>query len=98
MIRRPPRSTLFPYTTLFRSRLVQINHGQGYVTRYAHTQHNEVGLVKVGDRVKKGQAVARVGISGRSTGPHLHFEVLRDRQQVDPVDYLKGPRRVVARR
>ncbi len=79
-------------------RLVQINHGQGYVTRYAHTQHNPVALVKVGDRVKKGQAVARVGISGRSTGPHLHFEVLLERQQVDPVDYLKGPRRVVARR
>lgn len=76
-------------------RLVQINHGQGYVTRYAHILES---LVKVGDRVKKGEAVAKVGTSGRSTGPHLHFEVIRDRHQVDPLGYLKGPRRVVARR
>jgi len=77
-------------------RLVQINHGQGYVTRYAHTH---VALVKVGDRVKKGQPVAQVGASGRSTGPHLHFEVIRDRQQVDPLDYIqRGPQRVVAKR
>lgn len=76
-------------------RLVQINHGQGYVTRYAHILE---ALVKVGDRVKKGEAVAKVGTSGRSTGPHLHFEVMRDRHQVDPLGYLKGPRRVVASR
>jgi len=76
-------------------KLVQINHGQGYVTRYAHILE---ALVKVGDRVVKGQAIAKVGTSGRSTGPHLHFEVLRDRHQVDPLTYLKGPRRVVARR
>lgn len=76
-------------------RLVQLNHGQGYVTRYAHILES---LVKVGDRVTKGQSIAKVGTSGRSTGPHLHFEVMRDRHQVDPINYLKGPRRVVASR
>ncbi len=76
-------------------KLVQINHGQGYVTRYAHILES---LVKVGDRVVKGQSIAKVGTSGRSTGPHLHFEVMRDRRQVDPIGYLKGPRRVIASR
>ncbi len=76
-------------------KLVQINHGQGYVTRYAHIME---WLVKVGDRVVKGQSIAKVGTTGRSTGPHLHFEVMRENHQVDPINYLKGPRRVVASR
>ena len=54
---------------------VEINHGNGYTTRYAHCKST---LVRVGDRVTKGQGVALVGTTGRSTGPHLHFEVLRD--------------------
>ena len=71
-------------------RLVAVTHGQGYTTRYAHTA--EI-LVKVGDRVTKGQPIARVGSSGRSTGPHLHFEVLRNGRAVDPRGYLVWARR-----
>src|SRR3984885_4952558 len=62
--------------------LVEINHGNGYTTRYAH---NARTLVSVGDTVERGQAVAVVGSTGRSTGPHVHFEVLRDGTQIDPM-------------
>jgi murein DD-endopeptidase MepM/ murein hydrolase activator NlpD len=65
--------------------LIEINHGNGYVTRYAH---NAVTLVAVGDTVQRGQAVAVVGSTGRSTGPHVHFEVLRDGTQIDPMAYV----------
>ena len=70
--------------------LVEINHGNGYATRYAHLSGT---LVKVGDRVKKGHPVALVGTSGRSTGPHLHFEVLKSRHQLDPRKYLNESRK-----
>lgn len=67
-------------------RTVEINHGNGYVTRYAH---NQKALVKVGDTVQKGQAIALMGSTGRSTGPHLHFEVLRNGRAVDPLHFVK---------
>jgi murein DD-endopeptidase MepM/ murein hydrolase activator NlpD len=67
-------------------RTVEINHGNGYVTRYAH---NQKALVKVGDTVQKGQAIALMGSTGRSTGPHLHFEVLRNGRAVDPLRFVK---------
>jgi murein DD-endopeptidase MepM/ murein hydrolase activator NlpD len=66
---------------------VEINHGRGITTRYAHAS---AILVHVGDRIGKGQAVARVGSSGRSTGPHLHFEVLREGRAVNPQSYLRS--------
>lgn len=66
---------------------VEITHGNGYTTRYAHCK---TVLVRVGDRITKGQDVAQVGSSGRSTGPHLHFEVLRDGKSVNPGSYLKS--------
>ena len=66
---------------------VEINHGTGVSTRYAHASGV---LVKVGDRVQKGQDIALVGTTGRSTGPHLHFEVLRDGHAVDPQSYLRA--------
>lgn len=66
--------------------LVEINHGNGYSTRYAHNSEN---LVSVGDEVKKGQTVALMGDTGRATGPNLHFEVLREGRQVNPVDFIR---------
>ena len=57
--------------------MVEINHGNGLATRYCH---NEKLLVKQGDMVRKGQEVALMGSTGRSTGPHLHFEVLEERR------------------
>lgn len=66
--------------------LVEINHGNGYSTRYAHNMEN---LVEVGDEVKKGQAVALMGNTGRATGPNLHFEVLQDGQRVNPVPFIR---------
>ncbi|MFC1749257.1 M23 family metallopeptidase [Pseudomonadota bacterium] len=70
--------------------MVEINHGNGYVTRYAHNKEN---LVQVGDAVKKGQVIALMGSSGRSTGPHVHFEVLRNGRVVDPVKYVRAARK-----
>lgn len=70
-------------------RVVEVNHGNGYVTRYAHTSAN---TVKVGERVTKGQVIAKVGMSGRSTGPHLHFEVFYNGRVVDPQRYIQAAR------
>jgi len=67
--------------------LVEINHGKGYVTRYGHGK--EV-LVKVGDTVKKGQVIALMGNTGRSTGPHVHFEVWLNGRTVDPMKYVQA--------
>jgi murein DD-endopeptidase MepM/ murein hydrolase activator NlpD len=66
-------------------KLIEINHGDGYVTRYAH---NEKTLVGVGDTVKRGEPVALMGSTGHSTGPHVHFEVLRNGRQVDPLSFI----------
>lgn len=63
-----------------------IDHGNGYVTRYAHCA---VFKVSVGQNVAKGEAVATVGMTGRTTGPHLHFEVLSGGSFVNPIKYLK---------
>lgn len=65
--------------------LVEINHGNGYVTRYGHCK--EV-LVKVGDTVKKGHVISKMGSTGRSTGPHVHFEVWVNGKTVDPSKYI----------
>lgn len=66
-------------------RMVEVNHGDGYVTRYGH---HESLKVETGDIVKKGQAVGSMGSSGRSTGPHVHFEVLKHGKHVDPEAYV----------
>lgn len=65
--------------------LVEISHGEGYSTRYGHCKKI---LVKVGDVVKKGQVIALMGSTGRSTGPHVHFEVYKHGRAVDPVTYI----------
>jgi len=67
--------------------MVQINHGHGYSTRYGH---NEKILVKVGEVVKKGQVIALMGSTGRSTGPHCHFEVLVDGRHINPLRFVKA--------
>lgn len=69
--------------------LVEVDHGNGIATRYGHNKKN---LVKIGDVVKKGQTLALMGSSGRSTGPHVHFEVLRDGKPVNPVAYISASR------
>jgi murein DD-endopeptidase MepM/ murein hydrolase activator NlpD len=69
-------------------RVVEINHGNGLVTRYAHNQRL---LVNVGDTVQKGQPIALIGSTGRSTGPHLHFEVLKGGRAVDPMSFIGNP-------
>lgn len=66
-------------------RTVKIDHGRGIVTLYGHASKL---LVKAGQMVKKGDVIARVGSSGRSTGPHLHFQVLLYGTPVDPLQYL----------
>ena len=68
--------------------MLEIDHGNGLITRYGHTSKI---LVKPGDLVKRGQVVADVGTTGRSTGPHLHFEVLVDGIPQDPQRFLAGP-------
>jgi murein DD-endopeptidase MepM/ murein hydrolase activator NlpD len=65
--------------------MVEINHGNGLATRYCH---NEKLLVKQGDMVRKGQEVSLMGSTGHSTGPHLHFEVLKNGSQVDPLRFI----------
>ena len=67
--------------------MIEIDHGNGYQTRYAH---NKKLTVSLGDRIKKDQVIALVGSTGRSTGPHVHFEVLRDGKAVDPYSFVKN--------
>lgn len=67
--------------------VVKIHHGNGYVTLYAH---NSKLLAQVGDYVTKGQQIAAMGSTGRSTGPHLHFEVHLNGKTVDPQTYLQA--------
>jgi len=68
-------------------KIVKIDHGLGVETRYAHAS---LLLVHAGDRVEKGQKIAEVGSSGRSTGPHLHYEIRLDGNPLDPRKYLNA--------
>ena len=65
--------------------LVEISHGNGYITRYAH---NRANLVAAGETVTKNQSVALVGATGHTTGPHVHFEVVHNGDQIDPARFL----------
>lgn len=64
---------------------IEITHGDGYVTSYSHNKEN---LVRVGDKVVRGQLIGRMGATGRTTGAHVHFEVLRDGKVVNPLPYI----------
>ena len=69
---------------------VEIRHGNGYVTRYAH---NSELMVQVGDLVRQGQVIAAMGRSGRATGTHLHFEVIRYGKTLNPLKFVKAARK-----
>ncbi len=68
-------------------KVIDIAHGNGYTTRYAH---NSRLLVSVGDTVEKGFQIAEIGSSGRSTGPHVHFEVLKNGREINPVRFIRS--------
>lgn len=65
--------------------LIEINHGDGLKTRYGH---NKTILVNVGDVVTKGQIIAKMGSTGRSTGPHVHYEILHNNKQINPLKFV----------
>lgn len=65
--------------------LIEINHGKGLKTRYGH---NKTLTVNVGDIVSKGQVIALMGSTGRSTGPHVHYEILKNNKPIDPIKFV----------
>jgi murein DD-endopeptidase MepM/ murein hydrolase activator NlpD len=67
--------------------MIEIDHGNNLISRYAHTSKV---FVKKGDLIKRGQKIAEVGTTGRSTGPHLHFEVLVQGVPQDPQKFLNA--------
>lgn len=69
--------------------LVEIKHENGFFTRYGHCSR---AIAKVGDRVDAGDLIALVGSTGRSTGPHLHFEVIKDGNRLNPLPFVKDTR------
>ena len=64
---------------------IVVNHGYGYKTRYAHLSK---AYVKVGQKVKRGEHIADVGNSGKSTAPHLHYEVIKNDKAINPVNFF----------
>jgi murein DD-endopeptidase MepM/ murein hydrolase activator NlpD len=66
--------------------LIVITHRDGFQTWYAHLAQFSV---KEGQEVRQGVVIGHVGTTGRSTGPHLHFEIKQDGQRLDPIDFLK---------
>ena len=66
--------------------MVEVDHGDGYATRYAH---NAEILVAPGEKVSRGQPIALLGNSGRSTGPHVHFEVRLDGKAINPIEFVR---------
>jgi len=68
--------------------VVEIRHADGYSTLYGHNKEN---LVEVGDMVDKGQTIALLGSTGRSSGPHVHFEVHREGKIVNPIEFVRSP-------
>lgn len=67
--------------------LIVLEHGFGFSTFYAH---NKMNIVKVGQKVRRGDVIAYVGSTGNSTGPHVHYEIWKDGRSVNPDKYIKG--------
>ena len=66
---------------------IRIDHGYGYLSLYAHmSKYN----VKKGQKVKRGDLIGFVGNTGRSEGPHLHYEVWKDKKQINPINFYYG--------
>lgn len=72
-------------------KMVEIDHGNGITTRYAHLSHVEV---REGDHVAMSARIGKSGSTGRSTGPHLHYEIRRNGDAIDPMQYLKAARKL----
>jgi murein DD-endopeptidase MepM/ murein hydrolase activator NlpD len=68
--------------------VVEVTHPTGFITRYGHNSRN---LVRQGQTIGKGQAIAIIGSTGRSTGTHVHFEVEREGNRLNPMRYLAAP-------
>ena len=66
--------------------MVEISHDNGYLTRYARNRSN---LVELGQKVEKNETIALLGSSGRSTGPHVHFEVVRNGRTINPWKFIR---------
>jgi len=69
---------------------VEIDHGNGIITKYHHMQDGSISGMSVGQEVKAGQQIGKVGSTGKSTGPHLDFQVQKDGNFVDPRNYIPG--------
>jgi len=72
-------------------KMVDIDHGNGFSTRYGHLSSMDV---EVGKTVKTGQVIGEVGSTGRSTGPHLHYETRIDGEAIDPQRFLRAGMRI----
>lgn len=72
--------------------MVEIDHGEGFTTRYGHLSKI---LVSVGDRITAGETIAKSGSTGRSTGPHLHYEIRHNGEAIDPSRFLKTARKLM---
>ena len=68
-------------------KMIEIDHGNGLATRYGHLSSIDV---EVGNTVRSGQVIGKVGTTGRSTGPHLHYETRIDGEAVDPLRFLRA--------
>lgn len=67
-------------------KFIEISHGDGFTTRYGH---NKTVNVAKGDMVEKGQVIAAIGNTGRSTGPHVHYEIMKNGKKVNPYKYIR---------
>ncbi len=69
---------------------IRIDHGFGYVSLYAHLREIKPYNVRVGQRVKRGDIIGYVGSTGRSQAPHLHYEVFKDKERINPINFYYG--------